>query len=241
MIEKFNRMDNSKKIPIVISISIGLIIFIILFSYFKNNSSNFNDLREDNAKPFVYTSSTKKTGVYRIEKPYVNIGDSFGKSINEDIESYVSDYTENDKVILSYEYNINGKVLSLVIKTVNYDVKNVPEVYFKTYNINLEEERLLGDEELLSIYNLTSADVETTIEKKFNKWYKDVIKKGYINEEECDYECFLNYREVDDYLDDVVYYIEQGKLVAYKPFVFYSIFGEEKYFKESDFMFILSK
>ena len=241
MLDKFNRMDNNKKVPIVIGISVGLIIFIILFSYFKNNSSNFNDLREDNTKPFVYTISTKKNGIYRIERPYVNIGDSFGKSINEDIDSYISDYIEKDKLILSYEYNINGKVLSLVIKTVDYDVKNVPEVYFKTYNINLEEEKLLSDEELLSIYNLTNADVENIIENKFNKWYKDVVEKGYINEEECDYECFLNYREVDDYLDNVVYYIEQGKLVAYKPFVFYSIFGEEKYFKESDFMFILSE
>ena len=42
-------------------------------------------------------------------------------------------------------------------------------------------------------------------------------------------------------MDDVSYYIENGNLVVYKPFVFYSIFGEEEYFKEDDFKFMIVK
>ena len=241
MLNKFNRMENNKKIPIVIGISIILIVFIIVFSSYKPTSFNYNSLKEDSSKAFVYTVNHQENDLYRIEVPYVNIGNSFGKSINEDIDSYVYDFYDKEKVILSYDYNINGKVLSLVIKAVNYDVKNVPEVYFKTYNINLEDVVLLGDEDLLAIYDMNSEKVEITIENKFEYWYKEVQKEGYINEEECDYECFLKYRGVNDYLDDVVYYIDKGKLVAFKPFIFYSVFGEENYFKEKDFRFILSE
>ena len=241
MIEKFNKMDNSKKIPIAISISIGLIVFIILFSYFQNNNSNYNNLKEDNTKSLVFTINSKENGKYYINVPYVNIADSLGKSINEDIDSYMQDFMDNDQLISSYQYTINGKVLSLVIKTVDYDVKNVPLVYFKTYNINLEDLVLLTDDDLLAIYNITSENVESIIEKKFAYWYKDIIKEGYLDEEECDYDCFLDYREVDNYLDDISYYIENGNLIVFKPFVFYSIFGEENYFKEDDFKFVLSE
>lgn len=241
MIDKFNKMDNSKKVPIFISIAVILIILVIVFSQFFNNTSSYSDLKEDKNKGFVYTLKSEKNSIYFKKIPYLNINNSFGKEINNDINSFVSDFIDNDKVILSYEYDINGKVLSIVLKCVDYDVKNVPKVYFKTYNINLETSKLLSDEELLSIYNVTSLDVESIIEKKFEYWYKDLVKEGYIDEEECDYDCFLNYREVDDYLDDVVYYIEKGNLVLYKPFVFYSIFGEENYFKEEDFKFIISE
>lgn len=241
MIEKFNKMDNSKKIPIAISISIGLIVFIILFSYFQNNNSNYNNLKEDNTKSLVFTINSKENGKYYINVPYVNIAGSLGKSINEDIDSYMQDFMDNDQLISSYQYTINGKVLSLVIKTVDYDVKNVPLVYFKTYNINLEDLVLLTDDDLLAIYNITSENVESIIEKKFAYWYKDIIKEGYLDEEECDYDCFLDYREVDNYLDDISYYIENGNLIVFKPFVFYSIFGEENYFKEDDFKFVLSE
>lgn len=241
MIDKFNKMDNSKKVPIFISIAVILIILVIVFSQFFNNTSSYSDLKEDKNKGFVYTLKSEKNSIYFKNIPYLNINNSFGKEINNDINSFVSDFIDNDKVMLSYEYDINGKVLSIVLKCVDYDVKNVPKVYFKTYNINLETSKLLSDEELLSVYNITSLDVESIIEKKFEYWYKDLLKEGYIDEEECDYDCFLNYREVDDYLDDVVYYIEKGNLVLYKPFVFYSIFGEENYFKEEDFKFIISE
>jgi hypothetical protein len=94
---------------------------------------------------------------------------------------------------------------------------------------------------MLRLYNVTYDDVYKVIEKKFKYWYKDLIKKEYFDEEDCTYDDFLGNRDVEDYMDNVSYYIEEGKLVAYKPFVFYSIIGEESYFKEKDFKFVISK
>ena len=241
MLNKFNRLDNDKKIPIVIGVAVALIVFIVVFSSYKPTGFDYNSLKEDNTKGFVYTINSRREDLFRVEVPYVNLGNALGKSVNEDIDSYVEDFIDKEKLTLSYDYNINGKVLSLVIKTINYDAKSIPEIYFKTYNINLEDMVLLGDEDLLGIYGMNSEKAEAVIESKFEYWYKDVQEKGYINEEECDYECFLKYRDVDGYLDNAVYYIDKGKLIAFKPFVFYSVFGEENYFKEKDFEFILSE
>ena len=241
MLEKFNRMDNSKKVPMVIGIALLLIVFIIVFSYFRNSGLDYSDIKEYSDKAFVYTINSEKNGSFFVNVPYVNIVGSFGKEINEDIDSYVADFMENDKIRLSYEYNINGKIVSLVIKTVDYNTKNVPKVYFKTYNIDIENQVLLSEDDLLSIYNITTDDVYSIIENQFLKWYEEVKKEGYVNEDECDYECFLGYRDVEDYLDDISYYIDRGRLAVYKPFVFNSIFGEENFFKESDFKFILTE
>lgn len=241
MLNKLERMDNSKKIPIAIGISIGIIIFMVVFYLLVYNRSKYADIKVDNTKGLVYTVDSSNNLLYRIEVPYVNINSSFGKSINEEINSYVADYTNKGNVKLTYKYSINGDVLSIIIKTTDYGVETIPLIYFKSYNINLNDQVLLGDEDLLAIYGISSEEVESIIEKKFEYWYGKVKEKGYVVEQECDYECFLKYRDVDDYMDNVVYYIDKGKLVAFKPFVFYSIFGEEEFFKEKDYEFILSK
>ena len=40
-------------------------------------------------------------------------------------------------------------------------------------------------------------------------------------------------------MDNVNYYVKDGNLIAYKPFIFYSIFNDEEYFKEEHFEFLL--
>ena len=239
MIEKFNKLDNSKKIPIAIITAIVLIVIIILFAVFKDKGSSYEIIKEYDNKDLVYTVKSTKKDIFHVYVPYVNIKDSAIKEINEDINSYVDDYIDKEMVILSYEYDTNGKVLSLAVKTVDYENENYPLVYFKTYNINLETKKLISDNEILDAFDITSSDVNSAIEKQFKKWYKNLIKEGYFAESECDYDCFLDSRGVENYMDEISYYIDDGKLVVFKPFSFYSIYKEEEYFKEEDFKIII--
>ena len=71
--------------------------------------------------------------------------------------------------------------------------------------------------------------------------YEDEVYKGYLVKQECDYECFLGWREVDDYLDSVSYFVRDGKLIAYRPFTVYSVYGEEEYFTDKDYEFVIAK
>ncbi len=241
MIEKFNKMDNNKKIPILIGGTVVIIVLVILLSYFLNKDHDYKNMKEDKNKDYVYTVDSDRKDEFFIYIPKINIKGSTIENINKDIVSYLDDFIYEDMIRSNYEYEINGKVLSLVIKTVDYGNDDIPLVYFKTYNINLSNMQLLSDEELLSAYEVTLDDVSKSIEKKFKYWYKDLLKEEYFDEEDCDYECFLGNRDVENYTDDISYYIEKGNLVVYKPFVFYSIIGEEKYFKEEDFKFVISK
>ena len=239
MIEKFNKLDNSKKIPIIISVGIILIVLVIVLSL-GLKGTNTSLVKENSKKAFVYTIDSKKNGDYFIDVPYVNIKGTSIKSINEDINSYVENFIDKDMVRLSYEFEINGKVLSLVIMAADYDTEDVPSIYFKTYNISLDTRDLLNDEDLLSAYDFSYDDVNASIEKKFEAWYEE-LKEEYFDEDECDYDCFLKYRDIGSYINDVNYYVKDGNLIAYKPFVFYSIFGEDYYFKDTDYKFEINK
>ena len=241
MIEKFNEMDNKKKISIVFIVAVLIIILVIILSNFTNNSINYEKLKEDSNEDFVYTVDSEKNDGFFVYVPYVNLKGASIKSINEDISSYMEEFADIEMIRSNYEYEINGKVLSLVIKTVDYESDDIPLIYFRTYNINLSNSELVSDGDLLNAYNLTIDDVNNTIEKQFKYWYNDLIKEEYFDEEECSYESFIANREVDNYTDDISFYIEKGKLIVYKPFVIYSIIGEEAYFKEEDFKFVLSK
>ena len=41
-------------------------------------------------------------------------------------------------------------------------------------------------------------------------------------------------------MDSVYYYIENGKLIAYRPFTIYSVYGEEEFFTEDDYAFYIA-
>lgn len=239
MIKKFNELEDNKKMLVIIIIAIVLILLIVLLTVLKNGTDKYRNIKENSKKDFVYTIESKEEGKFFSYVPHVNIKDS--KSINDDIDSYVSDFTNKEMIRLSYNYEVNGRVLSLVIKTVDYDTEDIPNIYFKTYNIDLKTKELISDEELLGNFNFTYDDVNSSIEKQFEFWYTDLINEEYFDEEECDYDCFLENRDVEDYMDDISFYIEKGNLVVYKPFVIHSIIGEERYFKEENFKFVISK
>ena len=234
-------LNRDTKFILMISLSVFAIIFMIFFVIQRNKNDNYNNIKEDKSNYIVYTKYQKKGKIYFVYVPYVNIDSQIAKSINEDIDSFVSEFINSKKTMISYDYNINGIILSLVVKVVDYDTKYAPEPYFRTYNINLNTLELLSDDALLNYYGVNEENVEMAIENQFHQYYDKIVEKKFYNEKECDYKCFLKYRDVENYLDGVVYYIDKGNLIAYKPFIFYSIYGEEDYFKEKHFKFLIVK
>lgn len=235
------KMSKDTKFILMVSISVFIVICMIFFIIQNRKNDNYNNIKEDKNNYLVYTKYEKKYKIYSMYVPYVNIDSEVAKSVNEDIDLFVSEFVSSKRAMISYDYDINGIILSLVVKIVDYDTKYAPQPYFRTYNINLNTLDLLSDEALLNYFNVTDSDVETAIEKQFNYYYDKIVEKGYYNEKECNYKCFLKYREVDNYLDRINYYIDDGNLIVYKPFVFYSVFGEEEYFKDKHFKFLIAK
>lgn len=217
---------------------VSLVVVIIFFFYQKNNR-NYNYLKIDKNKTLVYTKTDKSSSEFTKLVPFINIKSSVIDYVNEDIDLFLSDFINSDSVI-TYNYGINGIILSVVVKVMDYSEEFAPQPYFRSYNVNLKTKEVISDESLLATFGLNDDLVSSKIEDKFLTYYKNITKEKDNYEEECDYQCFLSYRNVNDYLADLSYYVKDGKLIAYKPFIFSSDFERIDFFEEKDFEFILS-
>ena len=228
-------LDRSKAIKLLILCVLAIIV-IIATQIYKSYMKNFNYMKVDRGEHIVYTRYNQNSK----EVPYVNINSSDVKSLNDSIVDYCNNYVNSDDIKIKYEYSINGNYLSLVIKVIN--TKELPsKMLFKTYNVSLKNRTVLTDQDLTDYFKVNNDIVSARIHNRFLEMYKDEVAQGYIEEMECDYTCYLGYRGVTDYLEDINYYIKDGKLVVYKPFIYSSIFGEEDYFTEDSFIFELTE
>ena len=209
---------------------------IIYFYIYQNNIKNYKNIKIEKNSPLVLTRFSNDNSNYPIDVPYINIKSDTVEKINSEILANCQTLANKKNSVIIYEYETNGEILSLVLKTID-NTKLVPVVEFKTYNINLKTISLLNDDEILALYNLRKTDVEKTIESKFRNYYNEEVKEGYLTSKECNYDCFLKYREVSNYLDNVEYYISNKNLVAYRAFATKSIFSEEEFYKEETFAF----
>ena len=229
--QKKNRIDENLNKPFYLLIlCIILLILVVLYGIFRNYFSNYNSIKEDKSKDLVYTISNNE----KVKIPHINLKSSSISLVNTNIEQYCNQYTN---ATVSYEYYISGNYLTVLITALEENDDSLPQLNFQTFNINLKRQSYISEEDLLKYFNVTEDYVSAKIYNKFLDYYNEEIEKGYVSSKECSFECFLNYREVEDYLDSVVYGIKDGQLYAFKPFTYVSILGEENYFTEKSFYF----
>ena len=207
----------------------------------NSNNSNYNNIKQNRNEYLVYTKYSDHKTQYTKDVPYVNLKADVFKEVNKDILSFCSKNMETEKAVITYDYDVNGIILSVVIKTINNSSVYAPEPYFRTYNINLDKEEVISDEALLEFYGITKSSAERKIERQLQKYYSEIVKEGYYTSNECSYECFLKWRGITNYLDNTSFYVKEGKLVAYKTFVAHSMFGEEEFFDDNSFEFLIAE
>ena len=198
--EKDNGSKN--KALFLLILCIVLIILVILYAIFRNFYKDFNYLKEDRSEHLVYT----RYKINKQEVPYVNIKSSSVESVNKDIVSFCNNFKEYEKVTLTYDYSINGNYLSLVIKVKTNGVNDWEDLYFRTYNMNLKTREFVDEPTLLKYFKVTDELVYARIHNKFVEYYNDEVNKGFIEENACDYDCYIKFRGFNDYTEDLSFY-----------------------------------
>lgn len=225
-------LNNATHVKVALGICFALIVFLFIYGVVIFTTDNtYKEIKEDTGLGLIYSTedSTNDRNI-----PYINIKNF--DSVNNRINEFAKTYNGKEDII-SYEYNVNGIILSLIISAV-YEEEDVPTVSFLSYNINLDEGKVIADSALIDYYGLSIGNIDEIVKDKFNEHYKKEIEKGFITENECDFDCYLGVR--GDY-KKYAYYISDGNLYAYVPFDNYSFYGEEKYFKDEDFKMFLAE
>lgn len=235
--------NNSKRLTyehiLMLSIVGVALIIMLAYSIHNYNVNNYNYIKIDKSKDLIYTIFYDTANDYIKDVPYVNMNAPHIEEVNNRINSFVEKYKTLNRAIITYEYEVNGQILSLITKAISYETNYAAKVEFISFNINVETQEVLDDSTILSLYGIDTNYVKERIKNQLQKYHTEIVKEGYYSLQQCNFNCFLKWRDIEDYLDGVSYYIKEGKLYAYKPFVFASIFGEEEYFKDNDFQFLI--
>ncbi len=236
-----NKKEKLEWNPKLLIVLIIIVILCIILNIVNNNKSKeYETYKQDTSKNYVYTkyhSDTNKASI-----PYINVsGEDVSKVNNEIINEATPYLTSSDpNKTVTYRYNQNKNILSVVLTYRDIDSNDQLTYLYKTYVFDLKNNaHLLSDEEILKKFNITYAEVNEIMATKMKEKYQDEVSKGYIEKNECDYKCYLNLRNITNYIDNANYYIENSRLVVYKVFEVYSIYGEEDYFTRNDFKFII--
>lgn len=231
---------NSNNIIILVIICAVLAITGIIYFYqHQQSKDSYSYLKIYEDQPLVMTRHDNENEQYPIVVPFINIDSNEILGANDEILAYAQSFANKKNNAITYEYEINGPILSLVLKAVNNNTGGDPIVDFKTYNINLEKIELLNADEVLEIFGVNYDQIESIIKSKFQTYYKQEVQEGYLDKSICGYECFLNWRGVssDNYLDNISLYIKSGELIVYKPFVTQTLLKEEKFYEDETYEF----
>lgn len=201
------------------------LVLLICYAFYRKNLDNFNNYKIEKEKNLVYTKSKKNYDFYKQYKPFVNIKGELGDVVNKDIDNYMSNFKE-DNIGATYEYSLSGEILSLIIKVEDHSyVESATIYYYRSYNINLKTSEIIDNDKLFSYYDINNEQALNVLNKKIEEYYNKSVDEGYVDSDNCNYNCFLEGRFLTEDMDDVEYYVKDGKLYAYKPFTFVSIDG----------------
>lgn len=205
-----------------------IILLILLIGYgiyvIQNNNKN---VIIDSSKDIVFT--IYKSTSYKQEVPNINIK-KLNNNINNEINKLVEPYLEKENVSIEYKYNINGNILSLIIIISETKDESAPNLYFKTYNINLKKLKVLSDKEVLNLFDTNKSKITKGINEIFTNYYNEELEYSIIPN--MTYQEYLKMRKLDNINDKLYFYISNNNL---EVFVQYNIFSEvEKSFYLED-------
>lgn len=218
-----------KKTKILFFLFVFLTIALLLIYYFINiNSKNYDNLKIDSSKEIIYTDYINQAGDYYQYIPTLNIKNRLGTEINQNIQEFVKQF-EKKKIGITYEYNLNGEVLSLVIKVHDHSyAESATILSFQAYNIDLKNIEIVSNNTLFQYFNINENDIQNSLSNGFINYYEKLVKEDIIDSNQCDYNCFINGREFNIDLQDVQYYVRDGKLIAFKPYISFSYHEESE-------------
>lgn len=243
-----NKTGNRKKTRLIPIISCGIILIFLITAiviYIKYSINKVNVVKKDSNESYVYTALTEinpgEDEDDYDEIPAFNlVGSEYDKINAAIVENYKSVSSKEDYDYV-YKTNVSGNTLSLLISYAYFDGNDVNR-YFESIVVDLNKNKILTKTDILKRFKVNEKQINTYLESKFRSIYTDIIKHGYYTSRECDYTCFLNNRRItNNYIDGVVYTIEDNSLIAYKYFDFKSDYAEQDYFLESDYRFIIKK
>lgn len=200
----FYRYSNTD--PFMLGIGVGKTQDVAEITKLKNEFNNIftNDLtgestlqnikKKENNKNIIYTQETiteKEDNKYSIVAsiPKININSNKAEEINQEIDKMyvekIEDIMEKAKEYtdysVTYKAYMNGELLSLIIKETIREGKNTQSAKIKTYNYNLNQNRIVSINDIISAKGYENKKLQKEIDAEIEELNKkdEELKNQY--------------------------------------------------------------
>ena len=150
--------------------------------------------------------------------PYFNLNTEVFNELNEEIfETFLLRTWYQDGEI-DYEASLNDNILSVALN-ISYETDDdLAYLEYKTYNINIDENTRMNNQDILNRYNLTLEDVTSRVLSHLRTYYDYEVEKGYITDFSFnEYLTILNYTPIT--INNMNLYIDSNNdLYIYKDY-----------------------
>ena len=214
----------------------------IFQNHIEQYTTDLNIPKIDEEQELVYTYYTKdenKKNSYdlNLNIPYINIDNEVIAEYNEEIKQTYEEkaesilQTENENIIytLQYEATIENDILSLIIRANLKEGSSAQRLIIQTFNYDLRNNKEITLEELITLKQLNSNDVQNKINQEIEAEHQRVEDLRS-----------LGYSVFERNLDDEMYKIENSQEFFVKDGNIYIIYayGNENFTTEMDLVIV---
>ena len=214
----------------------------IFQNHIEQYTTDLNIPKIDEEQELVYTYYTKdenKKNSYdlNLNIPYINIDNEVIAEYNEEIKQTYEEkaesilQTENENIIytLQYEATIENDILSLIIRANLKEGSSAQRLIIQTFNYDLRNNKEITLEELITLKQLNSNDVQNKINQEIEPEHERVEDLRS-----------LGYSVFERNLDDEMYKIENSQEFFVKDGNIYIIYayGNENFTSEMDLVIV---
>ena len=214
----------------------------IFQNHIEQYTTDLNIPKIDEEQELVYTYYTKdenKKNSYdlNLNIPYINIDNEVIAAYNEEIKQTYEEkaesilQTENENIIytLQYEATIENDILSLIIRANLKEGSSAQRLIIQTFNYDLRNNKEITLEELITLKQLNSNDVQNKINQEIEAEHQRVEDLRS-----------LGYSVFERNLDDEMYKIENSQEFFVKDGNIYIIYayGNENFTSEMDLVIV---
>ena len=212
--------------------ALGIVVLILLVIQLITGSRGKNKIVTNKDYVFVSNQLSTDNGL-KSDIPFININAEGITDINNQISSFVYEETIVSKRSVSYEYYYKkNDILSLLLTSKEYLTNGLLAlIKYKSFNIDLKNNKVLTKDEVLEKYNIDEYDVYNLENEKMKNFFKAAVKDNYTDGY-TNFENYALFHEPDDFNES--YYIKENELYYYKDFLLSSILGDEKFFQNKD-------
>lgn len=229
-------LEEEKKRKLIKWLIIGIVIILILWliiTFWPSGDQNALDDYINATATYEAPGSGLTSTLFSI-----NLDSEDASTINQEIENKYNTAIQNRYQQFTYEASLNKDYLSVALIT-NQINASTGYAYstIDTYTFDLDSESLVTDDELLQTFSTSWEEIASSFEQEMQNFYQEELKSMYFLESDCNYQCFLNNREITSYQDNLHLFVLNDQLMYYRPFNIFSRWNEEDFYRYEDFLF----